>query len=51
MKSALRAALFLAALFAIPIVPFLWLGESFETGLLRALREPSSHGVVSCRVG
>ncbi len=47
MKPALRAALFLAVLFAIPIVPFLWLGESFETGLLRALREPSSHGVVS----
>lgn len=29
MKPAIRAALFLAVLFAIPIVPFLWLGESF----------------------
>ena len=46
MKSALRAALFLTVLFAIPIVPFVWLGESFETGLLRALREPSSSSVV-----
>lgn len=46
MKPALRAALFLAVLFAIPIVPFLWLGESFEIGLLRALREPTSHSVV-----
>ncbi|MBC7819586.1 MAG: VTT domain-containing protein [Planctomycetaceae bacterium] len=47
MKSAYRAALFLTVLFAIPIVPFVWLGESFEAGLLRALREPSSHGVVT----
>lgn len=47
MKSAIRAALFLAALFAIPVVPFLWLGESFEEGLLKALREPSSPSVVS----
>lgn len=47
MKSAIRAALFLAVLFAIPIVPFLWLGESFEVGLLKSLREPSSPGVVS----
>ena len=46
MKSAFRAALFLTVLFAIPIVPFVWLGESFETGLLRALREPSSSGVI-----
>ncbi len=46
MKSAIRAALFLTVLFAILIVPFLWLGESFEAGLLRALREPSSPGVV-----
>lgn len=46
MKSAYRAALFLSVLFAIPIVPFVWLGESFETGLLRALREPSSPSVV-----
>ncbi len=46
MKSALRAALFLTVLFAIPIVPFVWLGESFETGLLHALREPSSSSVV-----
>ena len=47
MKSAIRAALFLAVLFAIPIVPFLWLGESFEVGLLKSLREPSSPGVVA----
>lgn len=46
MKSAIRAALFLTVLFAIPIVPFLWLGESFEEGLLKSLREPSSSGVV-----
>ena len=47
MKPALRAALFLMVLFAIPIVPFVWLGESFEAGLLKALREPSSHMVVT----
>lgn len=47
MKPALRAALFLAVLFAIPIVPFVWLGESFEAGLLKALREPSSPSTVS----
>ncbi len=46
MKPAIRAALFLTVLFAIPIVPFVWLGESFEAGLLRALCEPSSPGVV-----
>ena len=46
MKAAFRAALFLTVLFAIPIIPFVWLGESFETGLLRALREPSSPSVV-----
>lgn len=46
MKSAIRAALFLTVLFAIPIVPYLWLGESFEEGLLKSLREPSSSGVV-----
>jgi uncharacterized membrane protein YdjX (TVP38/TMEM64 family) len=47
MKSAARAALFLIVLFAIPIVPFLWLGESFEASLLRAFREPSSSTIVS----
>ena len=47
MKSAARAALFLIVLFAIPIVPFLWLGESFEASLLQALREPASPIVVS----
>ena len=47
MKPAIRAALFLAVLFAIPIVPFLWLGESFEAGLLKSLREPSSPGTVA----
>ena len=47
MKSAARAALFLIVLFAIPIVPFLWLGESFEASLLQALREPSSPIIVS----
>ena len=47
MKSALRAALFLTVLFAIPIVPFLWLGESFERSLLQALREPSSLGIAA----
>ena len=47
MKSALRAALFLTVLFAIPIVPFLWLGESFEQSLLQALHEPSSLGIAA----
>lgn len=47
MKTALRAALLLVGLLAIPIVPFVWLGESFEAALLQALREPSSPAVVS----
>ena len=47
MKSALRAALFLTVLFAIPVVPFLWLGESFEAGLFKVLHEPASPSVVS----
>ena len=47
MSPAVKAALFLIVLFAIPIVPFLWLGESFEQSLLNALREPSSPLVVS----
>lgn len=47
MKPAIRAALFLIVLFAIPVVPFLWLGESFEEGLLKTLREPSSPDIVS----
>ena len=47
MKPALRAALFLTVLFAIPVVPFRGLGESFEEGLLKALQEPSSSGVVA----
>src|SRR5262245_51171971 len=42
MKSVLRAALLLIVLMAIPVVPFLWLGESFEQSLLKALRQPSS---------
>ncbi|MFM9961113.1 MAG: TVP38/TMEM64 family protein [Planctomycetaceae bacterium] len=46
MKSALRAALFLVVLFAIPILPFVWLGESFEAGLISVLHEPSSPSVV-----
>lgn len=46
MSPAVKAALFLIVLFAIPIVPFLWLGESFEQSLLKALREPSSPSVV-----
>lgn len=46
MQPAVKAALFLIVLFAIPIVPFLWLGESFEQSLLKALREPSSPEVV-----
>ncbi len=51
MKSALRAALLLLLLFAVPVVPFLWLGNSFEQSLLKALREPSSSMVVSLWVG
>jgi uncharacterized membrane protein YdjX (TVP38/TMEM64 family) len=50
MKPALKAAAFLILLFAIPIVPFLWLGESFEQSLLEALRQPRSPGVVSAWV-
>lgn len=46
MHPAVKAALFLIVLFAIPIVPFLWLGESFEQSLLKALREPASPEVV-----
>ncbi len=47
MKSAVKAAVFLIVLFAIPIVPFLWLGESFEHSLLDALRRPSSPATVA----
>jgi uncharacterized membrane protein YdjX (TVP38/TMEM64 family) len=47
MKPALKAAGFLILLFAIPIIPFLWLGESFEQSLLDALRQPRSPGVVA----
>ncbi len=50
MQPALKAALFLIVLLAIPIVPFLWLGESFEQSLLQALREPSSPEVVGAGV-
>lgn len=50
MQPAVKAALFLIVLFAIPIVPFLWLGESFEQSLLKALREPSSREVVAAWV-
>lgn len=46
MKSAAKAALFLIVLFAIPIIPFLWLGESFEQSLLDALRQPASKTTV-----
>ena len=46
MKSAAKAALFLIVLFAIPIIPFLWLGESFEQSLLDALRQPGSKTTV-----
>lgn len=42
MKSAAKAALFLLVLFAIPIVPFLWLGESFEQSLLDAMRQSAA---------
>lgn len=42
MKSAAKAAVFLLILFAIPIVPFLWLGESFEQSLLDALRQSTA---------
>lgn len=47
MKPALKAAAFLILLFAIPIIPFLWLGESFEQSLLDALQQPRSPIVVS----
>ncbi len=47
MKSAVNAAVFLIVLFAIPIVPFLWLGESFEQSLLDALRRPASPATVA----
>lgn len=47
MKPALKAAVFLLILFAIPVIPFLWLGESFEQSLLDALRQPRSPVVVS----
>ena len=50
MKSAAKAAVFLILLFAIPIFPFLWLGESFEQSLLDSLRQPSSPVTVSCWV-
>ena len=50
MSPAVKATLFLIVLFAIPVVPFLWLGESFEQSLLKALREPSSPMVVSAWV-
>lgn len=50
MKPALKAAAFLLLLFAIPIIPFVWLGESFEQSLLDALRQPRSPGVVSAWV-
>lgn len=47
MKAAVRAALFLMILLAIPVLPFLWLGESFEQSLLLALKQPSSPSVVA----
>lgn len=50
MKPALKAAAFLVLLFAIPIIPFVWLGDSFEQSLLDALRQPRSPGVVSAWV-
>lgn len=46
MKSAVKAALLLIVLLAIPILPFLWLGESFEQSLLDALRQPASSTTV-----
>jgi membrane protein DedA with SNARE-associated domain len=49
MKSALRAALLLILLMAIPIVPFLWLGEPFEKSVMKALHQPSP-AVVVCWV-
>jgi len=42
MHPAAKAAVFLLVLFAIPIIPFLCLGESFEQSLLDALRRPAS---------
>ncbi len=50
MSPAVKAVLFLIVLFAIPVVPFLWLGESFEQSLLKGLHEPSSPLVVSAWV-
>lgn len=50
MKPAVKAAVFLLILFAIPIIPFLWLGESFEQSLLDALRQPTSDMTVSAWV-
>lgn len=50
MRSAAKAAVFLIVLFAIPILPFLWLGESFEQSLLDSLRQPTSNTTVSCWV-
>lgn len=50
MKPAFRAAIFLIVLFAIPIIPFLLLGETFEQSLLNSLREPSSPSVIICWV-
>ncbi len=50
MKSAVKAAVVLAILFAIPILPFIWLGESFESRLLNVLREPSSPQIVATSV-
>jgi uncharacterized membrane protein YdjX (TVP38/TMEM64 family) len=51
MKSALRAALLLVLLMAIPIVPFLWLGEPFEQSLLKALKQPSKDAVAYWVIG
>ena len=47
MKSAAEAALLLTLLFAIPVLPFLWLGASFEQSLLDALRQPRPPSVVA----
>ena len=47
MKSAFKAAVFLLILLAIPLIPFLWLGESFERSLLDALRQPQEPMTVS----
>ena len=50
MQSAFKAALFLIVLFAIPVLPFLWLGETFEQSLLKARREPSAPEVIGAWV-